>query len=269
MEIRISIRSFLLISLLCSQVKAFTLNNSAAASFKNDEIKINIAEIDCPNLDNITYTDLLDIAQEAANRFWNTVPTSSLELVRGSVQSVSSNFYTEQICSNSDTNNCTPNAALVVSSDILISCNNNSANFSGSSHVLAVGAPNNIDGENINGALILINDSGTFDTLSRDEQIAVIAHELGHAVGLGHSQHDHNLMYYSSVSTRYKVGEDDSDGISWLYPSGQPFSGGCGTINLVDNEGPKNGFLTFLLGVFLIIVMRKLRNLIRPNYRAF
>lgn len=244
--------------LISSNSFAFTLNNSAAASFSNNQVSINVAEIDCPGLSGITYTDLLDIAQEASTRFWNTVPTSALELVRGSVTSVSGDFYTQQICSNADTNNCTPNSALVVGSDILISCNNNATNFSGSSHVLAVGAPNNINGDAINGALILINDNGTFDTLSRDEQIAVVAHELGHAVGLGHSEHDHNLMYFSSVSSRFRVGEDDADGVSWLYPTEQPISG-CGTINLVDDHHNRNGLFSVFMGLLMVFFLRKFK----------
>lgn len=260
-----------LIFILSFSSHAFTLNNSAAASFENDEVTINVAEIDCPGLSGITYTDLLDIAGEAVERFWNTVPTSALELVRGSVKSVSSNYYTALICSNADTNNCTPNAALVVQGDILISCNNNSSNFSGSSHVLAVGAPNNISGDQINGALVLVNDDGNFDTLSRDEQIAVIAHEIGHAVGLGHSQFDSNLMYYESVSTRFQVGEDDADGISWLYPIGQPFGGGCGTISLVsdDQSGPKNGLFSVLMGFFIILLISRFKKITQKPSRAF
>ncbi len=192
---------------------AFTLNNNVAASFEQDQVKVNVASHTCNNL-GITNDELLSLAEEAGALYWNRVHTSRLEVVRGSVVSVDGVFQTGEICTNFPSSPCDINAAMAVSSDILISCNTASNNYSNSPSVLGVTLPNNVTGQTIRGALILVNDAAdnSFKDLGRGEKIAVLAHEIGHAVGLGHSNFDRNLMYYQSVATRETLGPDDVDG---------------------------------------------------------
>ena len=252
-------RLILLIFLLSFNTHGFTLNNSAGAHFKSDEITVNVASHTCNNI-GVTNDELLSLAEEAAERFWNTISTSRLIIKRGDIRSVSGDFQTGLVCQAST--NCTPTEALKVSDNILISCNTNAGNFSNSVSVLGVTVPNNISGDAINGSLILVNDNAgnQFANKSRDEQIAILAHEIGHAVGIGHSKFDRNLMYYQSIPTREKVGWDDVDAMTWLYPVEQPL-GGCGSIDLKTN-GPKNGqwILSLLLGLGLFLSLRKLRS---------
>ena len=93
--------------------------------------------------------------------------------------------------------------------------------------------PNNYDGVAIKGSLILLNGRHTsFHDLSDDEKINVIGHEIGHALGLGHSPVEDSLMYYKNIGKRDRLGWDDLDGISYLYPSSQPLNLNCGTVNL-------------------------------------
>lgn len=240
-------------------VNAFTLNNNVAASFEQDQVKVNVASEACTNL-GITNEELLSIAEEAGALYWNRVHSSRLEIVRGSLVSVSGDFRTGAICSS--TNPCTPNSALAVSSDILISCNTLQANFE-TDTVLGVTLPNNVSGTNIVGALILINDrpDNSFNGLSRAEKVAVIAHEMGHAIGLGHASADRNLMYFQSISTRETLGPDDVDGVTYLYPMEQPF-GGCGSIAYFkdhnhheDGSGPSKLFFTLVIGLVLALGM--------------
>ena len=95
--------------------------------------------------------------------------------------------------------------------------------------------------------------NNSFNSKSRGEQVAIIAHEIGHAIGLGHSQFDHNLMYYQSISTRERLGWDDIDGVTYLYPTEQPI-GGCGVIEDIS----KNNFLmSFLIGILFFMLMFK------------
>ncbi len=212
---------------------AFTLSNSAAAAFAGDRVTIDVASHNCSNI-GMSNQQLLDAANEAAEQYWNDVPTSRLRLAKGGLRSVSSLFQTDVICvSGTD---CTPTPALVVSSGILISCNNNSGNFS-SGGVLSVTVPNSITGRIINGALILINDrsDNQFQNKSHAEQVSILAHEIGHAIGLGHSAVEDSLMYYRSISTRRALGQDDIDGVSYLYPTEQPIKG-CGSIALIDSS---------------------------------
>lgn len=240
-----------LILFLIHNTYSFTLNTSSGASFPSDEVKVNIASYSCSNL-SITNDELLSLIDDAVDLYWNTSPTSTLELVTGSQVDVNqTDFQTGLICQSGT--NCTPNEALKVSNNILIACNSNATNYGSISSVLAVTVPNNVSGGSINGALILLNDSSSnpFINKSRGEKAAIIAHEIGHAIGLGHSQFDSNLMYYQSVSTRQALGWDDIDGVTYLYPAEQPF-GGCGTIEF---EQSNKLFLTFLATLIIVLVM--------------
>lgn len=241
----------LLLSLVAINAHAFTMNNSAKLVFDHDEVTVNVAA-NCQNI-GIDGNELLSIVNDAVEGFWNTAPTSRLKLRPGSVQSVAPAFRTGDICVTNT--NCTPNPALAVPSDILVSCNASATNFSNSS-ILGVTIPNNISGSTIVGALVLINDTATtqFGTKTRPEKVAIIAHELGHTFGLGHSPVNDSLMYYATVTQRTNLGRDDIDGISYLYPKQQPISG-CGTIDL---NGSKPNFWPGLFIGFSIIGLAEL-----------
>ncbi len=247
-------RLTLLLFLMTKLTYGFTLNNNIGAAFDKEEVSINVAAHTCANL-GITNDELLSLAEEAGELFWNRVHTSSLILKRGALVSVATAFQTGKACTNAPASSCDINSALVVSSDILISCNTEPTNFSNSPSVLGVTVPNNFSGRTINGALILVNDNGSnsFQGLGRQEKVAVLAHEIGHAVGLGHSSLDKNLMYFQSVATRETLGWDDVDGITYLYPVEQPLSG-CGTIELQD-QGPGKGLLTLIFGLLLALAI--------------
>jgi hypothetical protein len=233
--------SLLLSFLITLNVQAFTLNNSAKLIFSQDEVTVNVAS-NCVNI-GTTNTELLSIVGDAVDQFWNKASTSRLKLREGQVINVAAAFHTAAICVAST--NCTPNPAIAVSSDILVSCNNNTTNFTSSS-ILGVTIPNNISGSSIIGSLVLINDTAAtqFDSKTRAEKVAIIAHELGHAFGLGHSPVEDSLMYYATVSKRVTLGSDDISGISYLYPKQQPISG-CGTVDF-DGKGP-----TYWPGLFI------------------
>ena len=241
----------LVLSLISLNANAFTMNNSAKLVFDHDEVIVNVAN-NCQNI-GIDGNEMLSIVSDAVNNFWNTAATSRLKLRAGSVQTVAAAFRTDSICVAST--NCTPNPTLSVASDILVSCNASATNFTSSS-ILGVTIPNNISGSTIVGALVLINDTAStqFGTKTRPEKVAIIAHELGHTFGLGHSPVNDSLMYYATVTQRTTIGRDDIDGISYLYPKQQPVKG-CGTI---DMDGDKNNFWPGLFIGFSIIALAEL-----------
>lgn len=237
---------------------AFTLNNSAKLVFDQDEVTVNVAS-GCANI-GISSDEMLELVGKAVDNFWNKSPTSRLKLRKGSVVNVDSRFRTDSICTAST--NCEPNPVLAVDSDILIACNLNATNFPNSS-ILGITIPNNISGSTIVGALVMINDKSDtqFDTKSEDSKVAILAHEIGHAFGLGHSPVNDSLMYYATVSQRKALGRDDIDGISYLYPKQQPISG-CGT---VDMSGGKSGGPNWWSGLFLGFSIIGLAEIVRKR----
>jgi hypothetical protein len=259
---------FIVILLLsiCLNAEAFTLNNSATLVFGKDEVKVNIAAGNCANI-GIDEHELQSIVGDAVDQYWNTAPTSRLKLRSGSIKSVNALYKTGTICVPATA--CDPNPALAVDSDILITCNNEPTNFS-STGVLAVTVPNNISGKAIVGSLIMINDQNTnqFKFKNRDEKVSVIAHELGHAFGLGHSPVKDSLMYYATVNMRKSLGYDDIDGISYLYPKQQPISCGSITDPINPANSNPNAWLGLLLGLMIAgIIKFQLRYLkLRPRF---
>ena len=219
---------------------AYTFNNNFSASFGNDKVKILIAEDTTCFEAGLTTDELIDLIKPAIKKFWNTVPTSALRLKYGGIASrIGNDINVDRLCAPTD-NPCIDNAGgplIPPVKNILIACNNNALNFPTTS-ILAVTVPNHFSGSTIKGSVILINDrNGTaFADLSKSDQISVIAHEIGHAIGLGHSDDSAALMYYRTVDHRSKLGQDDVDGVSYLYPiHGDAY--GCTSIaGLIKNK---------------------------------
>lgn len=240
-----------LTSLLLASAHAFTLNNSAGARFPNDEVQVHVSDQTCSRI-GLSNSRLLELVGVAVDRFWNTVPTSRLTLRAGTLISTSADYQTDDLCSNSGST-CTPSSTFVHSNDIIIACNETSSNFSNSTSILAVATITNATGIDILGSVILLNDAiGTqLADSGEDELISTLAHEIGHAIGLGHSRFEYNLMHYASSSSRFYLGEDDVDGVTALYPAEQPF-GSCGTIDFNDRVPPSPTPYALLLIGFLV-----------------
>ncbi len=246
---------------ITTNLSAFTLNNNANLAFSENPIYVNVADGLCTNIGRDEF-ELLSIAEDAVNQYWNKAVTARLKIRRGSLKSVASDFYTDLICQPSTS--CDPNPTLSVSSDILISCNNNTTNFTSSS-ILAITVPNNISGTKIKGSLIILNDTAStvIDQKSRDELVAIIAHEIGHAIGLGHSPVIDSLMYFSVVPKRRSLGVDDIDGITYLYPKEQPIT--CGQIS--DSKNKLKGLLIpMLLGLVITSIFYLAYLKLRPRF---
>ncbi|HEY8269938.1 MAG TPA: matrixin family metalloprotease [Pseudobdellovibrionaceae bacterium] len=104
----------------------------------------------------------------------------------------------------------------------------------------------------------------------------ILAHEIGHLLGLGHSASTKALMYYdASAKTSLSLSQDDIDGISYLYPSDEMSSGKYGGCGLVTNVSPPNSnheilvLLALLLPVLLALGLRQLSNLGLTNKLRF
>lgn len=209
----------LLFIFISTTAQAYTLNNNFGATFKSRKVKVYVTSTTtCANA-GLTPYELSDLVNPAIKNFWNTVPTSSLELVNGGILDVGSDtsYNSNLLCSFTDPT-CTGSVIPAVK-DIIIACNDNTTNFD-SNNILAVTIPNNFKGRFINGSVILINDrnNSAFARLDQKKRISVIAHEIGHAIGLGHSGDKAALMFFETIGTRNYLGQDDIDGVSALYP---------------------------------------------------
>ncbi len=85
-------------------------------------------------------------------------------------------------------------------------------------------------------AIILLNSesgkSANIRNLNPTKLAIILAHEIGHALGLGHTTDTAALMYFDATDkTVLGLSQDDIDGITFLYPRQEPALGdlyGCG-----------------------------------------
>ncbi len=224
----------LLIALLISTYSyaSFTILANVPIRFANPEIRVDVAADGCANL-NDTPDEILDMVDIAVSEYWNKISTSSLHLRAGDIVTVSSDYNNNMICDEDEPTclNPVPNT----NKQVLIVCNSNNNPFS-SSGILAVTLPNNLNGAEIVGAVIGINAKATtkYNDQTRAQKIALLAHEIGHAFGLGHSSDTASLMYFRNLSGRETIGVDDWQGATYLYPKEQaPI---CGTVEKIDDE---------------------------------
>lgn len=269
----------LFVSLLFVNVAhAWTLNNNFGASFKDPKVKVYVdGGTVCP-LNSMTVSELESLVPPAVDDFWNKIPTSNLELEAAGFSTPVPTMNKGRLCSPTDADcindgSADPDGLIPPVSEIVIACNDNPLNFGGA-NVLAVTIPNQFSGKKITGAVILINEhaSGTFGSLSHDDKIAVISHEIGHAIGLGHSEDRSALMYYRTVNLRKNLGQDDVDGVSYLYPmqfDGGGLLGGCGTISDGKNPPKDPPFSQMLITLgFIISIFSVFRLLRSPKART-
>lgn len=261
---------------------AYTLNNNFGAAFKGKKVNVYVDAGTVCDQSSMTPYEMEELIGPAVDNFWNTVPTSALTLENGGFSAAITTMNHGRLCSPTDdaciaagnaAGTSDPLEGLIPAvSDIVIGCNDNVDNFGGA-NVLAVTVPNKFSGKKIAGAVILINNiSSTFGSLSRTDKISVIAHEIGHALGLGHSKDSDALMYYRTVDLRKSLGQDDIDGISYLYPMKLDMGGllgGCGTIS--DGRTPPKDppFWQMILSFgALILVFEVMKLLARSKTRT-
>lgn len=104
--------------------------------------------------------------------------------------------------------------------------------------------------------LILNNSAGQGNVANFNPAIleVVVAHEVGHVIGLGHSQDTTALMYFNaSAKTTLSLAQDDIDGLNYLYPrdelGGDQIFGGCAQVSYLKPPSHGGGvlFIFFLL----------------------
>jgi hypothetical protein len=222
-------------------IKAWTLSRSDRLGFSSNKIRVLIGSDSCTNA-GITASELRSYTVDAVEEFWAKVSTSSLELNVEEVSNISLSGDTLSTAVNKIDNN-----------SIIIGCNDNSTIFT-SNNILGVGGLG-CAGTDCSGAVLMNNKTGTV-LASSDRQtiVAALAHELGHAFGLGHTSVKSALMYYDATGVINKaLHQDDIDGVSYLYPSEKKLGGLLGSCSTVMRTKTldKNFLVSLLLGLFL------------------
>ena len=200
---------------------SFTLSNSGRVKLPNPDVKIVVANNVCTTAGFNSAQEFASLIQESIDEYWNRIPTCALEL---EVEGVSSSIDT--------TSNTLGNALQQTPiGKILLGCSNSNTVFS-SSDILGVASINTASGDR--GAVLINNLNTSFANLSKQEKMATIAHEIGHAFGLGHSGDPAALMYYASGGKiQEKLNIDDYDACTYLYPHSAP--GSCSALPIMKS----------------------------------
>ena len=211
---------------------AFSLYPANPPRYGTHDVPLRIVPGDCTNA-GLTNAQLQSFVEKAIGRYWNLVPTASLKLhvgdavAAGAVPATSPSL--EEL------------AAAAGTDEIVVGCSSNAKLFTSGS-TLAVGG---IVTQGAAHGAVAINDTPAtlFTSLDEDTKLSVFAHELGHALGLGHSSIEYALMYYavSDDVQQRALSQDDADALTYLYPlkgKAGGFGGACGTLGAAMRDGP-------------------------------
>ncbi len=236
------------VTLVPQKVWPFTLSYSNEAHFSTNQITVDVAGDGCSLAGFNSANDLLTKVVEAMDEYWNRIPTCALELSGGSVRSGVSVASDPSL-----------SAALAKANEntILVGCSTNTSLFGAGTLAIASIDPNN----SVRGAVLINNTDSSFANLTEREKLATLAHEVGHALGIGHSANPTALMYYSiGAKIQEKLSIDDYDACTYLYPHEAP--GSCSSVALIDSKKNRGGGsdtwgLSFLLAMLVTFLVAK------------
>jgi hypothetical protein len=239
-----------LVLLAQSLSMAFTLNSSNDPSLRgwaSPDVQFLLNPTNCP-----AGVDVAEIVTAAAS-VWNNLPQSNVKVSYGGTT-------TSTTYSSSPTVYCETNFQSVTGGD--------------SNSVPGVGGVQASGGQITSGILILNASGGRANIASYNSTVLsiILAHEIGHVLGLGHSEYSYALMYFdASAKTTLTLAQDDMDGMSYLYPRdelGKDKMMGCGLIHRGSQNnfpGPKAYLLLIVLLVTPILLSLSLRGRPQPK----
>lgn len=244
---KIAVRLVLVVSgLVATSVSAWTLVNSSGQGWASPNIVLHWNFDLC----DVEEADMLARLDQAIG-VWNAGSGSALQLSRSTTASAdtAATFVA----------GTATEVPLIVCDNAFATNNSVDADFIPAATRLAMPG-----GQISYGGILLNADAGAaanLQNLSADQISVVLAHEIGHVVGLGHSSVVDALMYYSiDDKTVPIVTEDDLDALAFLYPrnefSGAPF--GCASVSQGDRNVPVRAtqaaaYLFLLIGLSLAV----------------
>lgn len=225
--------AFLIALLLSFSAEAFVLYSPTyRLSHPDDTVVYVSSDSNCTHFSNEA---LGEKVQVAIDRYWNTVTQSRLKLRYGGISSL-------------------PMDVAAPSGAIVVGCGSSS----GGGHASL--------SESSGSAIVTINSGVSYSANGREGIIRIIAHELGHGIGLHHSDDPRSIMTYRtdrswSLSPAF-LSQDDKDGVIYLYPNEKELGGLVGACSSIDLQGPPpppSGPWTILLLSLTLIVGLKAR----------
>jgi len=206
---------------------AWTHTGSNLRGWATSQLVFSVNTANCT----IANAELFSIIDEAINA-WNGVPTANLSLSRSQVAS---------------TTTVAEFVALTATDSPLIFCDPSFATSTGadSDYVPAAAqAFSDSSGELVYGGVYLnaqLGSGAEISGIQRSQMVIILAHEIGHVLGLGHSSNLKALMYYSVAGkTTPVIAQDDMDGITHLYPRSEGASQafGCAAVHRQNDSVP-------------------------------
>jgi len=254
---------------LVQSANAFTLNYDSTnkkilGAWTTSTVTFDYNFSNCPASVSVS---TLTAAVQSALDVWNGVPSSSLELKLGTAVTTTAAAAKAQT---------TAGNPVIVCDTAYTADTGLDGNFSpAAASVGAVDANWHID----YAVLYLNAEVGKTDIISNIPTSILsllMAHEIGHSIGFGHSSDTNALMYFdASLKTTLNLSKDDVDGVTYLYPRNELGGSGvfgCSTIAAAgstlgkskhDDDGPSGPVsqnqIEFMLLLFSFWVISRVR----------
>jgi hypothetical protein len=217
--------------------EAFTLIGAGGKGWRRNDIAFSYDISECPNFN-------IEPVLTQAFAIWNNIPGSNLKL---SLAGATTNR---------------------IKDPPTIFCETDFSTYGSINNIPGVALDPSEDSEGyIDGGFVVLNASAGQASINNFDPTllaVILAHEIGHAIGLGHTSDQNALMYFdASYKTSLGLSQDDIDGVTYLYPRDElsgdkPF--GCARIeNINNNNNSRMILLLLLLPLLAAIILRMAR----------
>lgn len=222
--------------LLSSKAFGFVLVSDTYRLADPEKTVVNIGQGGC-QANGLSNDYLKTVIERAIGNYWNSVGESRLQM-----------FVGEEVPRATSASNALPG-------EVLVSCQSMDTSIAG------ITFRNQANGSS---AIYLNATSFSPGGFTEEGIVFVLAHELGHAVGLAHSDDPASIMTYRSHGWRgapKSLSRDDRDGVIYLYPQKSPaydLVGGCDAVAAPPGAVLRFSIWSFLFELAILIALWRL-----------
>ena len=232
----------ILLFLLTSLAHSFTLTWNIPPRFPSGNITVKVNTTSCSDGVSESYSEIQALLKEAVDNYWNQIYSSSL------------NFKVEGTIT---VTNTAEQLAAAAKNFVAVGCvdmGNSSSSYAAAS--LACLKSNGVCTDARGYMYINDNSNSPWKNAERDIKVAILAHEIGHTIGIGHSEKSYALMYYATNNSDIQtyLSEDDADAATFLYPDDPVLLGLAGNCGAVASTQPSLSYKkSFFYGISPLI----------------